>query len=139
MDEKNRWKIEKVEYMEKSKTLMSVFAGIYEKLRKGQLKTLIPLLCLFRIAGKPMNLRMHYQLAPMYNTIQPPQSIYMFARQLGKSSAICSSAGLRSGLVPFYHILMVQTSTMKTWTSDKNHYDSGSATPVFKEASKLIC
>lgn len=88
--------------------LREAFAEGYNKIRSGELKTLIPYLCLFRLNGKPMNLRLHYQLAPMYATVQPSHSLYMLARQLGKSYAICSSMGLRNMLIPFYHTVLIQ-------------------------------
>lgn len=80
----------------------------YQSIRKGDLKTLAPLLPLFLLEGRPLNLSMHYQLLPMYSTLLPPHSVYMIARQLGKSYAICSSGALRCGLIPYYHTLMVQ-------------------------------
>lgn len=88
--------------------LRSVFAGAFDKIRKGELKTLIPFLSLFRINGKPMDLKLHYQFAPMYNTLQAPVTTWMCGRQLGKSYAICSSSELRCALIPAYHTLIVQ-------------------------------
>ncbi len=55
-----------------------------------------------------MTLRLHYQFAPMYNTIQAPNTVWMCGRQLGKSYGLCSSSGLRSALIPSYHQLIVQ-------------------------------
>lgn len=88
--------------------LRSTFAEGYDLIRSGELKTLIPYLCLFRLNGQPMNLRLHYQLAPMYATVQPSHSLYMLARQLGKSYAACSSTALRNMLIPYYHTVIVQ-------------------------------
>lgn len=88
--------------------LRSAFSEGYDKIRSGELKTLIPYLCLFRLNGQPMNLRLHYQLAPMYATVQPSHSVFMLARQLGKSYAACSSTGLRNMLIPYYHTVIVQ-------------------------------
>lgn len=88
--------------------LRAAFAAAFDKIRNGTLKTLIPFLCIFRLNGRPMNLRLHYQLAPMYNCVQPMNSVYMFGRQQGKSFGICSDDILRSGLIPYYHTLIVQ-------------------------------
>lgn len=88
--------------------LRSAFAKGYDLIRSGELKTLIPYLCLFRLNGQPMNLRLHYQLSPMYATVQPSHSLYMLARQLGKSYSGCSSMELRNMLIPFYHTVLVQ-------------------------------
>lgn len=88
--------------------LRAAFAGAYDKIRKGELKTFIPFLCMFRINGKPLTLKLHYQFAPMFNTVQPAHSVYMCGRQLGKSYSICEDSEIRSGVVPYYHTLIVQ-------------------------------
>ena len=76
-----------------STKLLSVFSEAFDKIRKGELKTLIPFLYLFRLNGKPMNLRYHYQMAPLYNCVQPGHLVLMCGRQPGKSYA---SAAVRS-------------------------------------------
>lgn len=88
--------------------LRSTFANAYDLIRKGQLRTLIPFLTLLKLNGATMSLKWHFQFAPMYNTVQAPNTVWMCGRQLGKSYALCSSSGLRSALVPSYHQLIVQ-------------------------------
>ena len=88
--------------------LNDVFADAYDKIRKGQLKTLIPFLCLFRLNGKPMNLKLHYQFAPMFNTVQSAHSVYMCGRQLGKSYSISADIAMRNMLIPYYHTVLIQ-------------------------------
>ena len=88
--------------------LRTVLAGAFDKIRKGELKTLIPFLSLFRVNGSTMNLKLHYQFSPMFNTVQPANSVYMCGRQLGKSYSICSDMIMRAALIPFYHTLVVQ-------------------------------
>jgi len=88
--------------------LHSVFASAFDKIRNGELLTLIPFLSLFKLNGRTMNLKLHYQLAPMYNTRQAPNTVFMCARQLGKSYALCSSSEIRSALIPNYHTLIIQ-------------------------------
>lgn len=88
--------------------LRAAFAGAYDKIRKGELKTFIPFLCMFRLNGKPLDLKLHYQFAPMFNTVQPAHSVYMCGRQVGKSYGICEDSEIRSGVVPYYHTLIVQ-------------------------------
>lgn len=88
--------------------LRSTFANAYDQIRNGQLKTLIPFLALLKLNGATMNLRWHFQFAPMYNTVQAPNTVWMCGRQLGKSFAMCSSSGLRSSLIPSYHQLLIQ-------------------------------
>lgn len=94
--------------MIESTRLNSVFKDAFDRIRKGTLRTLIPFLFLFRLNGKPMNLKMHYQFAPMFNTVQPAHSVYMCGRQLGKSYSVCSDMGLRNMLIPYYHTVIVQ-------------------------------
>ena len=55
-----------------------------------------------------MNLRTHYQFAPMYNTIMPGKQLWMTGRQMGKSFGISSSNGLKCALIPFFHTMIVQ-------------------------------
>ena len=88
--------------------LRAAFADAFEKIRNGELRTLIPFLCLFRLNGKPMNLKMHYQLAPLYGTRQAPHTVVMCGRQVGKSFAICSASEIRCGIIPNYHTLIIQ-------------------------------
>lgn len=88
--------------------LNDVFADAYDKIRKGQLKTLIPFLCLFRLNGKPMDLKLHYQFAPMFNTVQSAHSVYMCGRQLGKSYSISADIAMRNMLIPYYHTVLIQ-------------------------------
>lgn len=88
--------------------LHNVFDMAYQKLRNGELKTLIPFLGLFRLNGKPMTLKMHYQFAPLFNTTQAANTCVMTGRQVGKSNQMVASTLLRSMLVPFYHTMLVQ-------------------------------
>lgn len=88
--------------------LRVVLKDAFDRLRNGELKTLIPFLSLFRLSGKPMNLRLHYQFAPLFNTTQPNHLVMMCGRQLGKSYSICADTALRNMLIPFYHTLIIQ-------------------------------
>ena len=88
--------------------LHTLFKQAYEKLRNGQLKTFIPFLGLFRLNGKPMTLKMHYMFAPLFNVLQPLHTVVMCGRQLGKSTNISASMGLRNMLIPYYHTVLVQ-------------------------------
>ena len=90
------------------KHLHEAFACAFSKIRKGELRTLIPFLGLFKLNGKPMSLKMHYQFSPIYNCVQAANTVFMCGRQLGKSYAICSDFLLRSMLIPFYHTLLIQ-------------------------------
>ena len=91
-----------------SKNIIETFSYAYEEIKNGNLKTFIPFLCLFHINGKPMNLKLHYQFAPLFNTVQAPHTVVMTGRQVGKTHTICADSALRSGLIPFYHTLIIQ-------------------------------
>lgn len=88
--------------------LHSVFQEGFDKIRNGELKTLVPYLCLFRLNGAVMSLKWHFQFLPMFNTVQAPNTVWMCGRQLGKSWSLSASAALRGALVPSYHQLIVQ-------------------------------
>lgn len=88
--------------------LRNTFACAFDKIRNGELRTLVPFLCMFKANGKPMDLKHHYQFAPLFNTVQPNHTVMMCARQVGKSWSVAEDAHLRSGLVPGYHIMIVQ-------------------------------
>ena len=88
--------------------LIKVFGEAYELIRTGQLKTFIPFLTLFKLNGQTMNLERHFQFAPMFNTVQAPNTVWMFGRQLGKSFQLSGGSIIRSALIPFYHQLIIQ-------------------------------
>ena len=94
--------------MQISTKLHTVFKGVFESIRSGELKTLIPLLGLFRVGGKPMDLKLHYQFAPVFNTVQAANSVYMCGRQVGKTYQFSGDTALRSALIPHYHTVIVQ-------------------------------
>lgn len=74
----------------------------------GKLKTFIPLLSIFTIKGKPLTLDLHYQFAPMFNTIYPRQQTWMTGRQVGKTWQVSASEAIRGSFIPFYDILHIQ-------------------------------
>ena len=94
--------------MSLTRDLRRTFAEGYDLLRRGELRTLVPFLPMFRVNGRPMTLRMHYQFAPLFATTQPANTVVMCGRQEGKSNQMCASNLLRSMLIPFYHTMIVQ-------------------------------
>lgn len=88
--------------------LYKQFETIYKMIKSGDLRTLIPLLSLFELNGKPMGLENHFQLAPMFSVVQPQQMCMMLARQSGKSVSLSAASGIRSMLIPNYHQVIVQ-------------------------------
>lgn len=85
-----------------------IFADFYTKVKSGELRTFIPLLGLLRINGQPMNMKYHYQFAPLFNTVMAPTTLFMCGRQLGKSYSICASSILRSMFIPGFHQLLLE-------------------------------
>lgn len=55
-----------------------------------------------------MNLDEHYQMLPMFKVRMPRKTLFMIARQLGKSTSICASTIIRATFLPFFHTLMLQ-------------------------------
>ena len=88
--------------------LRKSFEESYKLIKSGELKTLVPFLPLFKVNGKPMGLERHYQFAPMFNTVIPSKTVWMFGRQLGKSYSMCASSIIRSMLIPCFHQLIGQ-------------------------------
>ena len=88
--------------------LYKQFETIYKMIKNGELRTLIPLLSLFELNGKPMGLENHFQLSPMFNVVQPQQMCMVLARQSGKSVSLSAASGIRSMLIPNYHQVIVQ-------------------------------
>ena len=74
----------------------------------GQQDSLMPLLSMFKIRGRPMNMRLHFQLAPMFKLASPKRQVWQCARQVGKSFGISSKGQLMSSLMPDFHTLFVQ-------------------------------
>jgi hypothetical protein len=55
-----------------------------------------------------MNLKRHFQLAPMYSLNIPTHSVYQCGRQVAKSYGIAEKGILLSALLPDFHSLYVQ-------------------------------
>jgi len=85
-----------------------ILSQYIDAIQSGQLKTLEPLLGLFTYQGKPLTMRRHFQLSPMYTLQIPTHSVYQCGRQVGKSFGIAEKGILLSGFLPDYHTLYVQ-------------------------------
>ena len=75
---------------------------------EGKQDSLSPLLSTYRLLGKPMDLRAHFQFLPMFKLIRPEIQTFQCARQVGKSFGICALGGLLSGYIPGFNTLFVQ-------------------------------
>ena len=83
-------------------------SGTLRRIISGELKTFAPFLSLLRINGKSMNLSEHYQMLPMFKVRMPRKTLFMIARQLGKSTSSCADTIIRSSCLPYFHTLMLQ-------------------------------
>ncbi len=52
-------------------TLIDAVKSCLNAIAQDKLRTFIPLLSIFSLKGKPLTLDLHYQFAPMFNTIYP--------------------------------------------------------------------
>lgn len=91
-----------------SSDLAGTVAPVLTAIKNGTLKSLVPLLPLFKINNKPVSLELHYQFSPMFNVEQPRQVIYMVGRQGGKSYSMSEDSWLRGMFVPGYHQLIIE-------------------------------
>ena len=83
------------------------FADFYNKIKTGELRTFIPMLSLLKINGKPFTLQRHFFMAPLFDTVQPPQTLLMCGRQVAKSTTIAANSILRGFFIPHYHQLII--------------------------------
>lgn len=75
---------------------------------EGSGKSFAPIISSFSIRDTPMTLDKHYQLLPLYTSQLPEKMLTMVARQLGKTTNLCAASGIRSGVLPHYHTLIIQ-------------------------------
>ena len=87
--------------------LRKQIADTYDKINKGELKTFIPLLSLLRINGQPFTLKRHFFMAPLFDTVRPPQTVLCTARQVAKSTTLAATEVLHGFFLPHYHQLSI--------------------------------
>ena len=85
-----------------------LYLSTMEGVSSGKLRSFAPLVSTFSIRDSIMTLDKHFQLLPMYSAKYAEKMVFMVARQLGKSTNICSSSAIRSACLPHYHTLMIQ-------------------------------
>lgn len=73
-----------------------------------KINSLAPLLAAFTLSGQPVTLRRHYQLAPIFDIEIPQFSVWMVARQLGKSYSIAADGFMLPALIPNFHVGFIQ-------------------------------
>lgn len=76
--------------------------------KEGKVTNLSCFLPYLTIDGRPMNLKKHFQLAPLYNLQFPRQFLLKCGRQVGKSYGIASQGTLQSNFIPMFKTLYIQ-------------------------------
>ena len=74
-----------------SNNLQQSLKTVLTAIKDGQIRTFIPLLHIFTMRGRPLTLDLHYQFAPLFNVVYPPQQTWMTGRQVGKTWQLCES------------------------------------------------
>ena len=104
------------------------------------LKPFVPFLVL---KGKPLNFHNHYPMLPFFKVKRPRRTVFMCARQLGKSVSLGASSIIRSRIIGNYDVLSIQprfeqikrfstlyagpmmnASPLKSWFVDKDRESS---------------
>lgn len=88
--------------------LEEVLIGYALLLEQGKINSLAPLMSLLTYEGKPMDLKTHFQLEPLYRFRVPRRTVCKTARQVGKSMAVVTNLILSSSLIPNFHNLLVE-------------------------------
>ena len=88
--------------------VMNSLAQVVNCIQDGSLNTLVPLLNIFTLRGKPLTLSLHYQFAPLFNVVYPKQQMWMTGRQVGKTWQLGGSSSLRASFIPYYDILHIE-------------------------------
>lgn len=77
------------------------------ELRKKYPNTLIPLLGLLNLNGRPYNLEGHFFMEPVFNVQLPPRLLLKCGRQVTKSTSLAANSVLRSAGTPYLNTLFV--------------------------------
>jgi len=112
----------------------------FKALKGTTLKPFVPFLTL---KGMPLNFRNHFPMLPFFKIKRPRRTVYMCARQLGKSVSLGGSSILRSRVIGEYDVLgiqprfeqikrfstlytgpMINNSLMRGWLVDNNRESS---------------
>jgi len=81
----------------------------FERLAKqGQIDNLACFLPYLKIDNKPMTLKKHFQLAPLYSLEFPKRFLLKCGRQVGKSFGIASQGTIQSSFLPRFKTLYIQ-------------------------------
>lgn len=82
---------------------------VFEKAAKeGSLDNMSCFLSYLRLKGKPMTLKKHFMLTPLYATRFPMRILWKCGRQVGKSAGLASQGTLQSNFIPRFNTLFIQ-------------------------------
>lgn len=83
-------------------------AQAFYLMQRSRFTSFCPLLPLFlSLDGRPFTLRNHFPFEPFFRTRMARKTIFMVARQLGKSSAISARGIVRSACTPWFKTLFI--------------------------------
>ena len=94
--------------MNKDQQLAEILNKYAEMVRNGEITSFAPLLHLLRFENKPLTLKKHFQLEPLFGMHMPKRQCVMCCRQIGKSVSLAAQTLLTSSLIPYYHSLVIQ-------------------------------
>lgn len=94
--------------MNKDQQLAEILNKYAEMVRNGEITSFAPLLHLLRFENKPLTLKKHFQLEPLFGMRMPKRQCVMCCRQIGKSVSLAAQTLLTSSLIPYYHSLVIQ-------------------------------
>ena len=89
-------------------TIEDILEYYAKGIASGRVTSLANMLPLLTFEGKPLNLRVHFQLEPLFRIRVPRRTVYKTARQVGKSMSVTSNLILSSCLIPNFHNLLVE-------------------------------
>ena len=79
-----------------------------QAIQEGKVNSFAPLLNLLKFENKPLTLKKHFQLEPIFRMKMPARMCFMTSRQVGKSLSLASQTLLNSCLIPYFHTLVIQ-------------------------------
>lgn len=89
------------------KELKQLLDKLSTRIREDGLKSLVPLMFLLSIKGKPYNLDKHFMFEPVFDLQRPREFLLKCARQVGKSQNMMGNNTLQSILIPYLKTLIV--------------------------------
>ena len=89
-------------------TIETILEYYTRGISSGRITSLASMLPLLTYEGKPLDLKTHFQLEPLFRIRVPRRTAYKTARQVGKSMSVTCNLILSSCMIPNFHNLLVQ-------------------------------